>query len=295
MRVAVIGSGPAALSALHWLEDFGLDPLWFSESEEIGGTTRRIFNPILDFPLEPDGNAHKVVEFLNSFSQRLKAKRIVARVEEVASVDGGFRLSSAEQNWTVDRVILATGTKPRHLGILGEAELAGRGVFQSCSRYKDAYKDQDVLVVGGGDAAFEGAYLLAQGGARVRLVVRSKDRARAQFRRLVDESPVEIVNHAKLEAIESTSEGLKVKLRRDGRLSEEMVAAVFVRIGVNAETPQLPELERDAEGYIRVDQNMESSFPGIYAAGDVRVTPLRSIITAMGDGAIAAAAIHASI
>lgn len=293
-RVAVIGTGPAAISAVLWLERLGQSVLWIGESE-VGGSLRKAFNPILDFPPQAFENGAELSKSLAQFTKTLKTQTLGLRVNAVHRVHGEFEVVCDDHVYRVASVILATGTSYRRLHLSNEDEFEGRVLFRSCSRYKDDFTGKDVLVVGGGDAAFEGALLLHGGGAKPTIVVRRTPRSRESFSTHVDEAAIPILTHSRITALNPHPDGCLVSLDVDGVHEERLVSAVFVRIGVTPNTPEIPEVLRDDEGYLVVDSGMETSVPGLFAAGDVRSTPLRSVSTAMGDGALAAASAHASI
>lgn len=292
-QIAVIGSGPAAISAVLWLERFGHSPLWFGDSE-LGGTLHKVFNPILDIPPQTYENGAELASSLASFAKTLATQPLGKRATGV-TLEPELTIVDGTDSWPVAAVIVATGTAYRTLNLLNEVELEGKVLFRSCARFKNAFPGKDVLVVGGGDAAFEGAALLQSGGAHPVISVRKTPRARTSFLSHVAQANIPVLTHSYVTALEPDPSGCMVTLNVAGELEKRLFAAVFVRIGVTPNTPELPEIARDYEGYLVVDSGMQTSISGIFAAGDVRSTSLRSVVTAMGDGALAATSAHASM
>ena len=186
-------------------------------------------------------------------------------------------------------MIVCTGTRKRRLEIPGEKESLGRCVRQSAARDAHLFRDRLVAVVGGGDSALEGCLRLSEAGVRqVLLIARSPLRARGDFRERVarlDNVKLLPIGRTITEII-PTGAGCSITFD-DG--TSRIVAAVFVRIGVEPTTPRLAAgIEIDPNGFLLVDERKSTTLPGIFAAGDVTSTPLRSIATSVADGAVAA-------
>ncbi|QED26212.1 NAD(P)/FAD-dependent oxidoreductase [Microvenator marinus] len=300
MKVGVIGGGPAAVSAILWLEKFGVEVFWLNETKLVGGMVRKTFNQVLDLPIQPHEDPRKITSELEVLSRKLSTRMNVGCLEEICSSDGPVTLQYTQDGTTsaqeVAGVIIATGTSKRLLDVPGEAELLDSRVFQSASAHKDSYSGRKVAVIGAGDAAFEGACLLAEGGARVIVFVRADISARGEFVKRAAELGVEVRNGTQVSGFKENST-LEIQVESTQGAQTVEVDAAFVRIGVSPNLPiftgQSPKVDR--EGYLWVDANMNTSVPGIWAAGDVRSTILRSISTALGDGALAAASAYASM
>ena len=300
MKIGVIGGGPAALSAMLWLEKFGVEVFWLNESKLVGGMVRKTFNQVLDLPLQPHEDPRGITTELEALSRKLNTHMYVGRLEKIRVSNELLTLDYCQDDnpssQEVAGVILATGTSKRLLDVPGEAELLGSRIFQSASAHKDSFKGRDIAVIGAGDAAFEGACLLAEGGARVIVLVRAGISARGEFVERAAKLGVEVRNGIQVRGFEENSTFEILVESTQGEQTVEVDAA-FVRIGVSPNLPtftgQSP--KKDREGYLWVDANMNTSVPGIWAAGDVRSTILRSISTALGDGALAAASAYASM
>src|SRR6188474_1446589 len=180
--VIIIGAGPAGLSTAFWCDELGLDTLLLEQDAQVGGQLHRVYNPIANYPGVKTNNGKELLELFvkdldaaefdlwtgtTIFSVDLRAKRI--------SLASGESLQSIS-------IVIATGVRPRQLGVPGEKEFAGKGMIESGTRDRELFAGQDVCVVGGGDAAVENALLLAEVCPTVTLVHRGKKlRARREF------------------------------------------------------------------------------------------------------------------
>ncbi len=303
--VLLIGAGPAGISAALWLAEFEVPFHWVDTSGEAGGQLVRVHNQIRNVPggIFDDGAA--LVSRLQDHVQKRRLTLRQARVVSIRPEEDGVRIKMEDQSSiAVKRVILATGTSYRKLGVPGEEEgLSGKWISQSAAGDAERVAGQPVAVVGGGDAGFENALRLARVDCDVTLFLRSSSlRARPAFVRAVEEAPQitiapipsiveKIERPSPVESLPGSEGGLGCMLTIDQDGDERImeVAALFVRIGVE---PQLPggcdELECDSRGFVQVDDHFRTSNPAIFAVGDVSVTPLRSVVTATGNGAVAA-------
>jgi thioredoxin reductase (NADPH) len=191
-------------------------------------------------------------------------------------------------------LILTTGASPRKLGIEGEGLLTGKGVSYCATCDGPFYRDQEVAVIGGGDTAVEEALFLTKFASRVHLVHR-RDELRAtkllqervkdaeNVNLIWDSVPTRILGQAGVEALE-------LKNVKTEEISTLPVEGVFVFIGYDPTNDLLAELPLDFDdfGFVKTDDNMETSIPGVFAAGDIRSKMLRQVSTAVGDGATAA-------
>jgi thioredoxin reductase (NADPH) len=190
-------------------------------------------------------------------------------------------------------MVIATGVRRRTLGIPGEAELVGKGIIESGTRDRELYANKDVCVIGGGDAAVENAALLAEVCPTVTLVHRGKKlRARAELReRLVSNHTVTVFTESVVTRIigDDKVEAVEVK-RRDGLKPFQIaVGGVLIRIGVEPNSDLFrDQLELDDAGYIKVNNEGETSVTAVFAIGDVANPSAPTISGACGDGATVA-------
>lgn len=290
----VVGAGIGGVNAALWLRDLRVPFQWF-ERAQVGGLLWKVRNPIENASggVYPEGGARLVEEHV---AQLRALGDLWPQPREVQSIEidaQGATLSFAHHGALRARfVILATGTRARRLNIPGED---GPRVFRSASAHAQEVQGQEVAVVGGGDAALEGALILARHGCTVHLLCRSAPTgARPSFVEQAGQHPrvrmwpIPTV----VEALEPHSDSVRARLLTQARAHQLDVHAVFVRIGVEPVLPALsvtPAL--DARGYVQVDADQRSTLEPIFAVGDLSAHPLQAIVKAAGDGARAAHAV----
>jgi thioredoxin reductase (NADPH) len=199
-------------------------------------------------------------------------------------------------------VVIATGAKHRNLGIPGEAKFSGFGVSYCATCDGAFFRDKKIFVVGGGDAACDGAQYLSRLSRQVILVHR-RDRFRAQEAiadRVKKNQNIEIRFNTVIKEIKGDKKVNSVIIERDGDVQDETADAVFIFAGTIPQTSLLSgnnanknggenlNVELDNGGYIISNQKMASSVPGLFAAGDVRSGSFKQVIVAAGEGALAA-------
>ena len=298
--VVIIGAGPAGLSTAFWCDELGLDTLVLEQSDQIGGQLSRVYNPIENYLGVKTRNGQELLELFaqdvdtadfdlwtgaNITSVDLKARRI--------SLQSGENLQSIA-------IVIATGVRPRELGVPGEKEFAGTGMIESGARDRELFAGQDVCVVGGGDAAVENALLLAEVCATVTLVHRGKKlRARRELaERLQPNNRITVFTESVLTRIIGDDQVQAVELHRKEGLKPFQLAVrgVLIRIGVEPNTELFREqLERDEKGFIAVNSQQETSVPMVFAVGDVSNPIAPTISGATGAGATAAKVIAARL
>ena len=291
--VIIIGAGPAGLSAAFWCDELGLDTLVLEQAEEIGGQLHRVYNPINNYLGLKARNGQ---ELLEHFSKEVDAAGfdLWTRVE-IDSIDVRAKrisLRSGERLQSI-AIILATGVRPRKLGVPGEKEFAGRGVIESATRDRERFAGHDVCVVGGGDAAAENALLLAEVCPTVTVVHRGKKlRARREFvERLQPNHAVTVFTESVLTRIIGDEHVEAVELsRKDGLKPFQLaVRGVLIRIGVEPNTELVrDQLALDQRGYVTVNSEQETNAAMVFAIGDVANPAAPTISGATGAGATAA-------
>jgi len=291
--VIIIGAGPAGLSTAFWCDELGLDTLVLEQSEQVGGQLHRVYNPINNYLGLKARNGEELLEHFAAdvdtaefdlwtqtsiTSVDLKAKRItLASGEELQSI----------------AIVIATGVKPRELGVPGEQELAGKGIIESATRDRQLFAGEDVCVVGGGDAAAENALLLAEVCPTVTLVHRGKKlRARPEFiERLQSQHCITVFTESVLTRIIGNERVEAVEIQRKQGLKPFQLAVrgVLIRIGVEPNTGLFrDQLETDENGYAVVNSQQETNLPMVFAVGDVSNPIAPTISSATGAGATAA-------
>ena len=254
------------------------------------------YETVENYPGFPEGvGAFDLAELIRTHSLKfgLQARnaevgqlQIGNLIKEIHLADGNILYSKT--------VILASGASPNKLGVKGETEFTGRGVSYCAVCDAPFYRNQEIAVVGGGDTALEEAIYLSKFADRVHVIHR-RDRLRAIpiiQNRAAENDKISLVLNAVVTEIQGGPqgvEGLILRDTKDSRVWEFPINGVFVLVGVRPNGSYLPlEIDRDALGFVRTDQEMATSVPGVFAAGDLRQKRLRQIVTAVGDGATAA-------
>ncbi len=289
----VIGGGPAGLTAGLYAARARLDAVLL---ERMGfGGQLLTYERVENYPGFPEGvGAFGLAELISA--QALRFGLEVRNAEVV-----GFDFSGAIKkiiltNGTIETktIIVASGASPNRLGAKGEIGLTGRGVSYCAVCDAPFFRGQEVAVVGGGDTAIEEALYLTKFASRVHVVHR-REKLRAtpiiQEKAFLNEKISFILNNV-VDEVKGGPEGVAGLALRDitnSNLWDLPVAGVFVFVGIKPNSAFIPsEIERDPSGFIYTDQEMATSVPGVFAAGDIRVKQLRQIVTAVGDGATAA-------
>ena len=290
--VIVIGGGPAGYTAGLYAARAGLKTVVIEKLFAGGQMTQT--SQIDNYPGFPDGvdGVTLGMEMLKG-AQRFGVETLYAEVVS-ASLEGSVKTVETTQGvLTCKAVIIATGADHRHLGISMEEELIGKGVAYCAACDGMMYRGKTVAVVGGGNSAAADAALLARIAKKVYLIHR-RDSLRASK---VYHEPLE-----KTENLEFVWNSNVTRLLCDDRLTGIMVTDVntgsqrsieldglFISIGRQPATSLFAgQLKMDQNGYILADETTRTNLPGVFAAGDVRSKPLRQIVTATADGAVAA-------
>ncbi len=217
-------------------------------------------------------------------------------MQEILSVDlisNPKVIKTKEYEFNAKTVIIATGAKPMKLGVKGEKEFVGRGVSYCAVCDGAFYKDKVVAVVGGGNAAVEEAIYLTRFASKVYLIHRRNElRADKIVQCRAFENPkLEFVFDSVVKEIvgEDCVKSLVLENVKSKELTNLSVDGVFPYIGISPNVDNFSgQITQDSKGFILTDDTMKTSIDGVFAVGDVRVTPLRQVITAAADGAISA-------
>lgn len=292
----IIGGGPAGLSAAIYGARARLKT-GILEKGAIGGqafTTREIVN----FPGFASTSGPILVKALAEHAKGFGAEIIA---EEVTSVDlcGEVKQINTKKghSYQARAIILAPGAQPRLLNIPGEKALRGNGVSYCATCDAEFYQDQDVVVVGNGDAAIEEAMYITKFARKVTIIVIHDegivDCNRASAEKAFHHRQIEFVWNSVLTEIKGDLEVAAVVLKnlKTGELTEMPANGVFIYVGMIPGTGFLKnQVELDKCGYIIAEPSMETSAEGVFAAGDATVKYLRQVVTAANDGAVAAVA-----
>ena len=296
VKVLVIGSGPAGYTAGIYAGRANLSPVIYEGNQPGGQLTQT--TEIENFPGYPEGV--RGIEMMDQL--RAQAERFGAdvRSRNIESIDLSKRpfvaIDDHGDEVTAHTVIICTGASAKYLGLPDETKYQGMGVSACAVCDGFFYRKKDVAVVGGGDTACEEALYLSTLCRKVYLIVRKPYlRASDVMKRRVMNTPnIEILFECNVKGLfgEEVVEGAHV-IRAAGTEQEDhfdiSIDGFFLGIGHNPNTAFLNgQLELLEGGYIKTDECMRTNVPGVFAAGDVRVTPLRQVVTACADGAIAA-------
>lgn len=293
----IIGAGPAGISAAIYAAGRGMKVLVI-EKNVVGGLIGRV-STVTHYAAIIDGETGM------TFARRLKKQAEDAGVkivyDEVKSVEFEAEIKKlyTEKNiYCAQKVILANGTTPRKLGIEGEIELTGRGMGMNAARDGQKYQGKNVYVVGGADGAVKEALYLAKYAAQV-TVIHFEDSLGCiyEFKEKVAKTPnIKLRLHARLHAVYGVDkvESLEISDEKTGGIEtiSDSGCGIFVYAGALPNTELYSELKLE-NGFIPVDENMETEIWGVYAVGDIRVKQVRQVATAVSDGTIAA--IHAAM
>ncbi|MEK7841364.1 MAG: thioredoxin-disulfide reductase [Deltaproteobacteria bacterium] len=287
--VIIIGGGPAGLTAGIYAQRARLKTLLL-EKEMVGGQIA-VSDVIENYPGFPSISGADLMEKFEGHAKGLGLEIRMADVIVVEDMGKEKIVKTSEGDLTARTVIVATGAKPKRLGVQGEKEFTGKGVSYCATCDGPFFKGQRVLVIGGGDTAVKEAVYLSRIAGKVYIVHR-RDQLRAE--KIIQEKALSIPNIEMLwshilKEIKGKKGVEKVVLQnlKDNSLKEIDAEGVFIFAGINP-TTDFVDVEKDKSGFIKTNQDMQTSVKGIFAAGDCRTTPLKQVSTAVGDGAIAA-------
>ncbi len=292
----IIGAGPAGLAAALYAGRFRLKTLIF-EKMSAGGQII-LSSEIENYPGFPGGIS--TYDLIERFKKQIQGLGLTIENEEVLEAKTGAKscaVKAGDKVYEAKSLIIATGARPKHLGVPGEERFIGRGVSYCGTCDGPLFRDKDIIAIGGGDRAMEEAIFLSGYARQVHLVHRrsefraskilvEKAKAAANINFVLDSVVKEISGENKVE---------KVKIKNIKTGSEATIACqgVFVFVGIEPNTAFLKNmLEMDEAGFIMTDQDMRTSKEGIFACGDCRKKSLYQVITASSDGAIAADSAH---
>jgi thioredoxin reductase (NADPH) len=300
-KVVIIGSGPAGHTAGIYTARANLKPLMFEGMVRGGipGGQLMITNDVENYP----GFPAKITgpELMKAFREQSEHQGVEIRTEDVNRVDLSvypFQIWAGDddEQWTADAVIIATGAQAKWLGLESEHALKGKGV-SACAVCDGAFfRNQDVMVVGGGDTAMEEATYLSGLCRSVTLVHRrSEFRASKVMQARVLKNPkikpiYDAVVDEVLDVAKGEVTGVRLRNVKTGATSEHAVTGLFVAIGHTPNTDLFaPYLELHDNGYIKtVPGSARTSVEGVFAAGDVQDFVYRQAVTAAGSGCMAA-------
>jgi thioredoxin reductase (NADPH) len=294
-KVIIIGSGPAGYTAAIYAARANLAPLQLTGFQ--AGGQLMLTTMVENYPGFAEGiMGPELMETMRAQAERFGTEMVA---EDVTAVDFSrhpFEISAGTQRYEGEAVIIATGASAKLLGLPAEARLMGRGVSTCATCDGFFFKDQNIMVVGGGDSALEEALYLARLGRKVEVVHR-RDTLRASKimqERAFKNPRIEFLWNREVEDIRDPAQGKVTGVRlRDvvtGEHTERPVDGLFVAIGHEPNTKVFAgQIDLLPSGYVRLAPGTtQTSVPGVFAAGDVADHVYRQAITAAGTGCMAA-------
>jgi thioredoxin reductase (NADPH) len=287
----IIGGGPAGYTAALYAARAGLDTL-IIERMSIGG--QMALTDIIDnYPGFDEGiDGFTLGMKMQAGAERFGAKTEYAEVTEVALREEPKRIVTTSGEFFAKTVVIATGANPRELGIDGEESLVGRGLHYCAHCDGRFYKGKTVAVVGGGNSAAQDALYLSHLAKKVYLIHR-RDSLRATkiyHDPLLKAENVEFIwdSAVKEHIVDGRIKGAVIENLKSGEMRELYFDGLFVSIGRRPATELFSEIDKDGSGYIVAGEDTKTNIDGVFAVGDVRTKALRQVVTAVGDGAVAA-------
>jgi thioredoxin reductase (NADPH) len=293
--LVIVGAGPAALTAAIYTTREDIDTLLF-ERGVVGGLAA-VTDKVDNYPGFPDGiEGLTLAENLHKQAERFGA---VIELGEVLSIHDGSdakRLETTSGDMYAKAVLIATGSDYKKIGVPGEQEYYARGVHYCATCDGAFYRDKRLVVVGGGNSAVQESIFLTRFASHIDLLVRSTIKAsdvlQHELQKYVDEGKITVHLGTTTDRIEgqnnvvtqvigtSTAKGEQVTFETDG---------VFVFVGLSPNSQFVANsLALDDIGFIKTNERLETSMPGVFAAGDIRSGATMQIATAVGEGATAA-------
>ena len=284
--ILVIGAGPAGLSAASYAARAGYNTLAI-DSLAPGGQLLYI-DEIENYPGQESTSGYALAESFEKQAASFGVKIEFWGAESIEKDGDGFLVRTTGEEVKAKAVIFAAGARHRHLGCPGEEEYQGKGVSYCATCDGPFFKGRRIAVVGGGDTALTDALYLSMLGSEVHIIHR-----RTEFRgqkvlqdRVMAKENISLHLGLTVERINGNGKGVTSVTLSDGKELECDAVFIFVGIIPNSELLEgFAELDR---GFVVTDSSMRTSVPGLFAAGDVRTTSFRQVVTAAGDGAAAA-------
>ncbi|HTY45516.1 MAG TPA: thioredoxin-disulfide reductase [Patescibacteria group bacterium] len=296
--LVIIGAGPAGLTAGLYAGRFRLHTLLL-EKMSPGGQI--ILSPRIDnFPGFPGGGID-TQELISKFTRQVEEVGVRVVPEEALQVSGlkglGYEIRTTDATYQAKTVIIATGARPRTLGVPGEDRFLGKGTSYCGTCDGPLFKNKDIVVVGGGDRAIEDALFLATYASKVTVVHRRQElRASMILQEKAAADPkINFILDSVIEEIAGDKSIEQVRLRnvKTGQATALRCQGVFIFVGIKPHTDFVKNiLKTDEAGFIITNQHAVTSSPGIFACGDCCQKGLYQVVTACAEGATAADSAH---
>jgi len=286
----IVGAGPAGLTAALYAGRFRLNTLLL-EGMSLGGRIL-MSESIENFPGFPGGvSTH---ELIKRMEEQVRGLEVKIELDQMLDLDCAEKsIKSSSGNYSSKAIIIATGARPKKLGVLGEDKFTGRGVSYCATCDGPLFKEKNVLVIGGGDTVAEEALYLSRIAKSVNIIHRRSQLRASQIlqERMKANNKINFILDSVVTEISGSTKVESVKIKNVNTSIEQDIACdgVFVYIGYQPDTEFAKDkLKLDESGFIITEDNMAASCEGIFACGDCRKKTLYQVITACADGAVAA-------
>jgi thioredoxin reductase (NADPH) len=292
VKVLILGSGPAGLSAALYAARAQMEPLVIT-GMEMGGQAA-LTHTIENYPGFPEGvGGSQLGELFQKQAERFGARIEFDTATAVDLSSRPYKITTYNQEYLAEALIITTGASPNKLRIPGEEKLTGRGVSWCATCDGWFFREKNVVVIGGGDSALEEGLFLTRYAKSV-TVIHRRDTLRAgailQNRAFTNPKIHFVWNSVVTDILgEEAVNAVRLKDVQTGEVTEHPTDGVFIFIGHTPNTQLFKgQLDMDDLGYIRTNMLMETSLPGVYAAGEAADPNFRQVITSAGMGAAAA-------
>ncbi len=288
----ILGGGPAGFSAGVYAARGALKTAIIDKSM-MGGQPSNYLE-LENYPTYPQVSGYELMEKFENHADKFGVEKFdMQEITEINLISNPKIIKTKDYEFFAKSVIIATGAKPMKLGVKGEDEFLSRGVSYCAVCDGAFYKDKVVAVAGGGNSAVEEAIYLTKFASKVYIIHRRNELRADKIiqERAFKNEKIEFIWDSVVKEIKGTNLVNSVILEnvKSGEITEVKINGIFPYIGI---TPNVEgfngQLQQDSRGFIITDETMKTSIDGVYAVGDVRVTPLRQVITAASDGAVGA-------
>ncbi len=291
VKVLILGAGPAGMSAALYAARADLQPLVLT-GLQIGGQVS-LTNTIENYPGFPEGvGGAELGELFQKQAERFGTRVELDSAQSVDLSARPFKVSADNGLYTAETLIISSGASPNLLNIPGEKELTGRGVSYCATCDGWFFKDKKVVVVGGGDSALEEGLFLTRFATSVTIIHR-RDSLRAGAilqKRAMNHPKIKFTWNTVVTEVAGADkvESLKIKNIQSSKVDTFPTDGLFIFVGHTPNTQMFAGQLEMVNGYIKVDDRMHTSIPGVFAAGEAADSHFKQVVTSAGMGAAAA-------
>ena len=284
----IIGAGPAGLAAAVYAARYQLKTLVIGQIPGgIAGTAHKVCN----FPSYSEING---MQLMMKMLEQVKTNNVEIKQETVQNIKNVkiFKIKTNKSEYQAKKIIIATGTERKKLGLKEELKFLGRGISYCATCDSGFYKDKIACVVGGSDAALTAALLLANIAKKVYLIYRRKEFTKAEpawISQVKNEKKIEILSNTEIMGLIGKDKLEKIEIKSKNNKKQLAIEGLFIEVGSVPNIKLAEQLKLKLEkNQIIVDKNQKTNISGVFAAGDVTNNSLKQIITACSEGSVAA-------